>query len=111
ASCDIGSETYFFHYVIVSLNKYENLKNTDLLKNIREQYAKALNATISNIRSFTYKDLYSGVSYQLTMPGRYGLFKEIRADNKIYRIGLFNSSRYPTNDELEFFFNGFNLAY
>lgn len=113
AICTIGPEMYVYNYSILSFDTYEKLKNSDLLKNYRESMAKAANAIISNVQSFVYNNRYSGVSYQYKKPGSYGycLYKEIRADNKIYSIHLNNDTRWPTNEEMDAFFNGFKLTY
>ncbi|MGB3008197.1 MAG: fibrobacter succinogenes major paralogous domain-containing protein [Chitinophagaceae bacterium] len=131
ANCYSGSELYVFYQHWVSNSEYKQMGTTDLLKYYRERHAKSLNATIENLQSLSlivvpfesslykrYINKYSCVTYQFKVKGVYGLFKDILVElvetfelRKVFRIGLFNANRYPTNEELNEFYKGFKLTY
>jgi uncharacterized protein (TIGR02145 family) len=102
---------YSFQYAVIQDAVLEKFKNINFMKLLRETVAKNLNASISDVRPFTYKYIYSGNTYKLSMPNGYGLMKEISVMNKIYKIELINASRYPTDEELNDFYYGFQTSH
>ena len=104
-----GDELFVFRYLVVSPDRYENVKETDLLKNLREAYAKVWSATIADLSHFIHRELKVAATYTLKKANSYARFIDGRMGNKIYYIGIFNSKRYPTWEELQRFENWFYI--
>lgn len=102
-----GDELYFFRYCVIRPSKYEQVKETDLLKNLREGYAKIWKATLGDISFFLHGELKVAATYTLKKAGSYARFIDGRIDDKMYWIGIFNTTRYPTLEELQKFNNWF----
>lgn len=102
-TCQKGDEVFYFHYTVVRDSKYEQVKETDLLKNLREGNAKNWKGTLGEVSHFLHGELKVAATYTLTKEGVYARFIDGRKDNKMYFIAVFNSKRYPTLEELRKF--------
>jgi hypothetical protein len=102
---------YSFQYAVIQDAVLEKFKNIDFMKLLREAGARNQNASITDLRPYTYKYVYSGSTYKLALPSGYSLTREIMVMNKIYKIELLNASRYPTEAELNDFCNGFQTTH
>lgn len=103
ASFQKGDELYFFRYSVISPGKYEDVKETDLLKYLREGYVKKWNATIGEVSHFIHRELKVAATYTLKKEDSYARFIDGRKDNMFYFIAIFNRKRYPTLEELKSF--------
>lgn len=109
ASFQKGEELFLFRYLVLTPDRYEKVKETDLLKNLREAYAKAWGATIADLSHFIHRELKVAATYTLKEAKRYARFIDGRMGNKIYYIGIFNTNRFPTFEELKMFENWFYI--
>lgn len=104
-----GDELFVFRYLVITPDKYERAKETDLLKNLREAYAKVWSATIADLSFFIHRKMKVAATYTLKKANSYARFIDGRTGNKIYYIGIFNSKRFPTFEELKMFENWFYI--
>jgi tetratricopeptide (TPR) repeat protein len=110
ASYEKGSEAYMIHYLVEPGPNYEWKDDAGVLKTIRESFAQALRATISDVQTFSFRN-HTGVIYKLKMPDKYAIFKDIRIVNKTYRLSLINAYRFPTTEEFDAFYNTLQISY
>ena len=106
-----GEWQYFVQYIVIDYSHYKKYLMNDFLKDFRQQYAKAINSTLGNVSTTTNNNFDESCSYTMSGGGLYGYFRDGIIDNRVVRIGLFNSKRYPTYIELNEFYNTFSKTY
>jgi tetratricopeptide (TPR) repeat protein len=111
AHYESGEWLYMVQYVFIDYEYFKKYLLNDFLKDIRLQYAKAINGTISSPTTTTMKGFDQACNYYINTTGRYGYFRDGIVDYRIVRIGVFNTKRYPTTSEFNEFYNTFSKTY
>lgn len=106
-----GEWLYMVQYIVIDYSYYKKYLLNDFLKDIREQYAKAINGSLGSASSVTINGFDQSCNYYITGSGQYGYSRDGIVDYRVVRITLFNTKRYPTNTEFNEFYNTFSKSY
>ena len=106
-----GEWLYMIHYIVIDYAYYKKYPLDDYLLDIRNLYAKSTNGTINSTTATSMLGFDKACYYKINTSGNYGFFTDGIVGNQLVRIGLFNSKRYPTNDEFLEFYKTFSKAY
>jgi len=106
-----GEWTYMLQYIEIDRDYFKKYLLNDFLKDIRQQYAKNINGTISSESATTMKGFDEACNYNINTGGQYGSFKDGIVDYVIVRFGVFNTKRYPSGSEFYEFYNTFSGIY
>ncbi|HOY30572.1 MAG TPA: hypothetical protein PKW80_01715 [Bacteroidales bacterium] len=103
-----GEWTYLLQYIVIDRDYFKKYLLNDFLKDIRQQYAKSINGTISSETATTMKGFDDACIYYINTGGQYGSFRDGIVDYTVVRIGVYNTKRYPTGSEFYEFYNTFS---